>query len=149
MKLAVAFVSGLLFALGLAIGGMTQPGKVLAFLDVAGDWDPSLAFVMAGAVLVHAVAYRTIRGRKAPLFASAFDLPTRRDLDGRLIGGAALFGVGWGLGGYCPGPALTALVSFAEPAVVFVVGMVGAMAVFAAQRAPARLEGRLRDKRIA
>lgn len=123
----VAFAGGALFAVGLAVGGMTQPAKVIGFLDVTGDWDPSLIFVMAGAIAVHAIVYRLVRRRSAPFLAERFAVPTRRDLDPRLIGGAALFGVGWGLGGYCPGPGVTALVSGSAPALVFVASMLGAM----------------------
>src|SRR6266508_4619266 len=104
-----AFVSGLVFAIGLAISGMTQPAKVTAFLDFTGNWDPSLACVIAGAIMVHAVLYRAIRRRPTPLFAPTFSVPTRTDIDPRLVGGAAIFGIGWGLGGFCPGPAVTSL----------------------------------------
>ena len=103
----VSYVSGIIFALGLGIGGMTQPAKVVAFLDFAGKWDASLAMVMVGAIGVHAVFYRRTRKRSTPLFAPSFSLPTRADIDGRLLIGAAVFGVGWGIAGYCPGPALT------------------------------------------
>lgn len=118
-----ALGAGALFALGLGISGMTQPAKVLGFLDVTGRWDPTLAFVMIGALAVHAVLYRVIRRRRAPLFDSRFDVPTRRDVDLRLVAGAALFGVGWGLSGQCPGPALTNLATGAPTALVFVVAM--------------------------
>jgi uncharacterized protein len=118
-----AFASGAVFAVGLALSGMTKPAKVVGFLDVAGSWDASLAFVMMGAIAVHAVAHRLILRRGAPLFDGAFHLPTRKDLDARLLGGAAIFGVGWGLGGYCPGPGIVAASSGALAALVFVVGM--------------------------
>jgi uncharacterized membrane protein YedE/YeeE len=124
---AAAFVAGLLFALGLAVGGMTLPSKVIGFLDVTGDWDPSLMFVMAGAIAVHTIVYRLVLRRGTPLFAERFALPTRRDLDARLITGAAIFGVGWGLGGYCPGPGLASLASGAPAALVFAFSMLGAM----------------------
>lgn len=101
--------AGLLFGTGLAISGMINPAKVMAFLDIAGAWDPSLAFVMLGALLVAGPGYRLILRRPRPLFEDAFVLPARRELDSRLLAGAALFGIGWGLGGYCPGPALAAL----------------------------------------
>jgi len=103
-----AFVAGLLFAVGLGVSGMTQHAKVFRFLDVTGDWDPSLALVMVGAIAVHAATLRLILGRERPLFASRFALPTRTDLEPRLVAGAAVFGVGWGIAGYCPGPAVTA-----------------------------------------
>lgn len=115
-----AGVSGLLFGAGLLIGGMTQPSKVVGFLDLAGDWDPSLAFVMGGAIGVFLPLFRLINRRRAPLYAASFALPTRRDLDAPLLLGAALFGIGWGLAGYCPGPALTALAAPQSSAIVVV-----------------------------
>lgn len=118
-----AFVAGALFAFGLAIAGMTRPDKIIGFLDVAGAWDPSLAFVMIGAIGVHFFALRWITRRPAPFFAAKFDLPTRKDIDVRLLGGAALFGIGWGLGGFCPGPGIVAAASGSLPAAVFVLGM--------------------------
>ena len=120
-----AFAAGALFAIGLGISGMTQPAKVIGFLDVTGRWDPTLALVMLGAVAVHFVLYRLVRKLRAPLFADRFDVSTRRDITLRLVGGAALFGVGWGLSGQCPGPALTNLATGAPTALVFV----GAMAL--------------------
>jgi uncharacterized membrane protein YedE/YeeE len=125
-----AFVSGLIFAIGLGLSGMTQPAKVIAFLDLAGDWDPSLAFVMMGAILVHSTLYRLIRRRPAPLFAPVFTIPTRTDNDLRLLGGAALFGVGWGLGGFCPGPVVTSLVSGHRAVLLFVVSMLIGMYLY-------------------
>jgi hypothetical protein len=119
----VAFACGFVFALGLGIGGMTQPTRVLAFLDVAGDWDPRLALVMLGAIAVYAPIYRLALRRGRPVLGAAFDLPTRRDIDGRLIAGALVFGIGWGLAGLCPGPALTSLGSGQPAAVVFVAAM--------------------------
>lgn len=121
--LAVSFFSGLLFALGLGISGMTRPLKVIGFLDFFGDWDASLAFVMFGAIAVYFVAYRWSRKMPSPLFASGFSLPTRSDLDAKLILGAAIFGAGWGLAGFCPGPALTSLASGALPVFAFVAAM--------------------------
>jgi uncharacterized membrane protein YedE/YeeE len=135
--LVTAFVSGALVALGLGVAGMTQPAKVVAFLDVTGDWDPSLAFVMLGAIGVYALGYRVARRRGVPVFAAAFALPTRRDIDARLVGGAALFGLGWGLVGYCPGPALTALASGQVGSFVFVAAMLAGM-VLAQRAAPDR-----------
>jgi uncharacterized membrane protein YedE/YeeE len=129
-SLIAAFIAGLIFALGLGIGGMTQPAKVTAFLDIAGNWDPSLAFVMMGAILVHAVSYRLVRRRPTPLFASTFAIPTRSDIDIRLVGGAAIFGVGWGLGGFCPGPAVTSLASGHTAVVTFVIAMLVGMYLF-------------------
>ena len=125
----VAFLAGLGFAIGLAIAGMTQPAKVIAFLDVFGRWDPTLAFVMAAAIAVHATAYwALIVRRPRPRFAAAFDLPRRRGLDRALVGGAALFGIGWGLGGFCPGPAIASLATGATGVIWFVLAMLAGMA---------------------
>lgn len=126
----VAFVSGLLFAVGLALAGMTHPQKVLAFLDPTGGWDPSLAFVMVGAIGVCAIAFRFILRRARPRFAAEFALPERTQVDGRLVVGAALFGLGWGLGGFCPGPAVVSAVTGAVPALVFLGAMLAGMALF-------------------
>lgn len=125
----VAFVAGLVFALGLGIGGMTQPPRVIGFLDVDGAWDPTLAFVMLAAVAVYATAFRVAMRRGRPRYATRFALPTRQDVDARLIGGAAVFGVGWGLAGLCPGPALTALGGGEPSAVLFVGAMLCGMAL--------------------
>ncbi len=122
-----AALAGLVFALGLGLAGMTQPSKVIGFLDVAGDWDPSLAFVMGGAIAVHLTAYRLLRGRGRPLVASRFQLPTRTDIDLSLVLGAAIFGVGWGLGGYCPGPALVSAGALQKPALIFLAAMAAGM----------------------
>jgi uncharacterized protein len=107
---------------------MVNPAKVLGFLDIFGNWDPSLAFVMGGAVLVSAVGHRVARGRGRPVLAPRLEIPTRRDLDARLLGGAALFGVGWGLVGLCPGPALTALTFGPWQVLAFVGAMMAGMA---------------------
>lgn len=123
MRALSFFLIGVVFAIGLGISGMTQPLVVLAFLDVFGDWNPALAFVMGGAVTVTFVGYRLVLGRGQPLLGARFDLPTRRDVDARLLGGATLFGLGWGLAGFCPGPALTALASGSLDVLVFVVAM--------------------------
>lgn len=131
-KAAVALGSGMLFGAGLAISGMTKPAKVIGFLDLFGAWDPSLAFVMMGAIAVHLLAYRLMRRRPAPLLAPAFSIPTRRDIDLRLVVGSALFGIGWGLGGYCPGPGITSLATGATSMAVFVLAMLAGM--FAAAR---------------
>ena len=122
-----SFGAGVVFALGLGLAGMTQPAKVFGFLNVFGTWDPSLAFVMGGAIAVHAVAVRLAAGRPAPILAERFSGPTRTAIDGRLLGGAALFGVGWGLGGYCPGPAIVSLASLDLAPIVVVVGMIAGM----------------------
>jgi uncharacterized membrane protein YedE/YeeE len=118
-----ACASGLLFGAGLVMSGMTDPNKVLGFLDVFGSWDASLMLVMVGAIGVHALSYRLIRRRASPLFARAFAVPTRTDLDAKLLAGAAIFGVGWGLGGYCPGPSLVALPSLGLGVALFVLAM--------------------------
>ena len=128
MTSVVAFVCGVVFAVGLGIGGMTQPARVLAFLDVAGEWDPRLAFVMLGAIAVYAPIYRLALRRRRPFLAATYDLPTRRDVDARLVTGALLFGIGWGLAGLCPGPALTSLGSGEPTACVFVVAMLVGLA---------------------
>lgn len=127
-----AYGTGLLFGAGLAIGGMTHPAKVVGFLDITGRWDPTLIFVMAGAVLAYGVLYRLITRRAAPLLAPSFRLPTRRDIDARLVAGAALFGAGWGLGGFCPGPALTSLPTGAIEVLTFVAAMATGMVAFQA-----------------
>jgi uncharacterized membrane protein YedE/YeeE len=106
---------------------MVDPQRVIGFLDVAGIWDPTLAFVMGGALVVTFVGYKLVLGKNEPMFASAFQIPTRTAIDGRLMGGAVVFGAGWGLSGYCPGPALTALSIGGVPTAVFVVGMVAGM----------------------
>jgi uncharacterized membrane protein YedE/YeeE len=113
--------SGALFAIGLAVSGMTDPAKVIGFLDVTGDWNPSLAFVMVGAIAVHALLFRLVSRRQAPLFDSAFHEPPTRQVDGKLVAGATLFGVGWGIAGFCPGPGLASLGSV--PGAVFVASM--------------------------
>jgi uncharacterized membrane protein YedE/YeeE len=140
---AAAFAAGALFAAGLAVGGMTRPSRVRGFLDFAGAWDPSLLFVMGGAVSVYFVLHRLVLRRSRPAFDTKFHLPTRNDLDARLLAGAAIFGVGWGLVGYCPGPAIASLFSGGASPVVFVVAMaVGMWIQRAVDRALARRRGR-------
>jgi hypothetical protein len=129
MSSLAAFLAGLLFAIGLGVSGMTQPAKVLAFLDVAGRWDPRLALVMLGAIGVHAPLARMILRRQSPVLAPAFSLPGRRDADRRLVIGAAVFGIGWGLAGLCPGPAVTTLASGKPVALAFVTAMLAGMAL--------------------
>ena len=126
-RLISAFSAGLVFALGLGISGMTDANKVIGFLNLAGDWDHSLAFVMVGAISVHLFLYRLILRRQSPLFADHFHIPTRRDINSRLVGGSALFGMGWGLGGFCPGPGLVSLMNTNSGAGVFVIFMLGGM----------------------
>jgi uncharacterized membrane protein YedE/YeeE len=115
-----AFLGGVVFGIGLAIAGMTQPAKIVGFFDFFGSWDPSLAFVMLGALVVYTPVYRwAVRTWQRPVWAPAFSLPTRHDIDARLLVGSAIFGVGWGLGGYCPGPAFTSLGARSSEALVF------------------------------
>ena len=119
-----SFICGILFSIGLGISGMTQPQKVIGFLDVFGEWDFSLAFVMFGAVLSYLILQLWIqRNFSIPLLGGSFQIPTRKDLDRSLIIGAMLFGSGWGLGGYCPGPAISSLGSGSLNAILFVVAM--------------------------
>ncbi len=121
MRQAMALLAGLLFGVGLVLGGMTQPAVVLGFLDPFGAWNPRLLFVMAGAVATTALGYRLLWRRKAPWFEPSFQLPAGRPVDARLILGAALFGIGWGIAGYCPGPALVSIVGGA-PSVLALAG---------------------------
>jgi uncharacterized protein len=130
LNIGVAFICGLIFGLGLVISQMSNPAKVLNFLDLAGAWDPSLCFVMGGAIAVAVVGFRLARRLKAPLVANSFHLPRRTEIDGRLLCGAALFGIGWGLVGFCPGPALTALGFGRWEPVLFVAAMVAGMVLF-------------------
>ena len=123
----VPLVSGAIFGAGLAIGGMTDPARVRGFLDLFGAWDPTLAFVMGGAVLVMAAAW-LVQGRMArPAFAASFSLPDRTDLTPRLVGGSALFGIGWGIAGLCPGPGFAALAIAPGSAAIFVVALLAGM----------------------
>lgn len=128
--LVVAFVSGLVFAVGLGIAGMTRPTKVIGFLDVTGDWDPSLAFVMIGAIGVFVFAAERARRGGAPSFAPSYALPEAKGIDARLVVGAVLFGLGWGASGFCPGPALVSLVTLSSKVLVFVAAMVAGMGLF-------------------
>lgn len=125
----VSLLVGLLFGAGLAISGMVLPEKVIGFLDVTGAWDPSLAFVMIGAILVHAPFVRWIMREKISLLGDGLSLPIRKDIDWRLVVGATVFGVGWGLAGVCPGPAIVNLVTFGPGIVAFVAAMLVGMAV--------------------
>lgn len=129
-RIVSAFAIGLLFGLGLLVSGMADPAKVLAFLDVTGRWDPSLAIVMAAAVAVSAAGYQLAKRRGRPVLAARLEIPTRRDLDPSLLGGAAVFGVGWGLAGLCPGPALTLQTIVPAQAATFLVAMVAGMLLF-------------------
>ncbi|WP_018389980.1 DUF6691 family protein [Ancylobacter sp. FA202] len=127
MSILVNLGLGLLFGLGLIVSGMSNPAKVLNFLDLFGTFDPSLAFVMGGAVVVAFIGFRLVLVRDAPLMAPRFQLPTRSDIDARLIVGPALFGIGWGLGGFCPGPAFTALGLAAPGTLAFIPAMLAGM----------------------
>ncbi len=127
-----AFAAGLVFGVGLILSGMTDPGKVIGFLDVAGNWDPSLAFVMGGAILVGFFAFRVAGKRARAFLGGAMHLPKGRDIDNRLIGGSVLFGIGWGLAGLCPGPALVSFASGADKAAIFVAAMLGGMLLYRA-----------------
>jgi uncharacterized membrane protein YedE/YeeE len=126
-RTALALAAGALFGVGLGVSGMAQPKKVLAFLDVAGDWDPTLLFVMGGAVGVHFWAYRWARRRSAPRLDERFFVPEAAPVDARLALGAVLFGIGWGVGGYCPGPAIVSLATLGLPVAVFVAAMLAGM----------------------
>ena len=123
MSMLFSLIAGILFGIGMIVSGMANPAKVLNFLDLTGNWDPSLAFVMAGAIAVAMPGFRMVSTRTKPLYATEFQLPTRKHLDGRLIGGSVIFGIGWGLVGYCPGPALTGLSMLGAPTVLFVAAM--------------------------
>lgn len=125
-----ALIAGLIFGLGLTISEMVNPAKVLAFLDVLGDWDPSLAFVMGAALLVTAIGYRMVWRAERPVFAAQFQVPGNREVDVRLAMGAVLFGVGWGLVGLCPGPAISALTFGGTPVFGFLAAMGAGMAAF-------------------
>lgn len=126
----VSFVCGVLFALGLGISGMTQPQKVTAFLDFFGSWDPSLMFVMIGAIIVYSTGYRLTVKKTKPLFSQSFHIPTLRKFDRPLAIGSVIFGIGWGLAGFCPGPALMSITSLRFEPIVFVLSMVLGMAFF-------------------
>lgn len=128
-RVIVPALSGIVFGAGLALGGMTDPARVRGFLDLFGAWDPTLAFVMGGAVLVMVVAWQVQSRMMRPLFAEGFSLPDRSDLTPRLIGGSALFGIGWGIAGLCPGPGFAALVIDPASAAIFVVAMLAGMAI--------------------
>jgi uncharacterized membrane protein YedE/YeeE len=138
MRIVVALLAGVAFGAGLALSDMTNPAKVQNFLDFFGSWDPSLAFVMGAALAVAAVGFAAARKRPAPLFGETFELPTRRDLDAELLGGAALFGVGWGLAGFCPGPALAALPQGVAGVFAFVLAMLAGMVLHRLGYAPLR-----------
>ena len=130
MSALSAFVAGLVFGLGLIISGMSNPAKVLGFLDLAGTWDPSLMFVMAGAIAVGAVSFAFAKKRARTFLSGAMHLPQARDVDARLVAGSVVFGVGWGLAGFCPGPALVAVGAGTEKAAWFVLAMLAGMLLY-------------------
>jgi uncharacterized membrane protein YedE/YeeE len=129
-QVLAGFGCGILFAVGLALSGMTQPAKVLGFLDFFGRWDPTLALVMVAAIGTHGVLYRRIMRRAAPVLATEFSIPKKRDLDAPLLLGSALFGAGWGLSGYCPGPVVISLAAGGRSALAFAGGMILGMAAY-------------------
>ena len=130
MKLLMALLAGLLFGLGLILSGMTDPAKVLGFLDLTGNWDPSLAFVMGGALLVGSLVFPFATRRPKSILGEAMRLPTATRIDRRLVLGGLMFGVGWGLAGYCPGPALASLAPGGSKPLLFFVAMLAGMALF-------------------
>lgn len=127
MKHLIIYLAGLLFSFGLIVSGMINPQKVIGFLDLFGNWDPSLAFVMGGAVIVNFFGFRLVTKKPNPLYADGFAIPTRADIDRNLILGASLFGIGWGLVGLCPGPAMAALSASPGKAAIFVAAMLTGM----------------------
>lgn len=130
MKLLLALISGLIFGIGLIVSGMTDPAKVIGFLDLAGSWNPALALVMGGAVAVAALAFKLAARRRASLLSDPFQLPTATKLDRRLVLGSIAFGIGWGLAGFCPGPALASLAGGAVKPLIFTGAMLAGMAIF-------------------
>lgn len=130
MQILMALIAGLTFGIGLIVSGMTNPAKVIGFLDLAGKWDPSLAFVMGGAILVGVVAFGFARKRERSLLGAVMRLPTATHIDRRLVLGSLAFGAGWGLAGYCPGPALASLASGGVKPVIFTLAMLAGMALF-------------------
>lgn len=125
-----ALLVGFIFSIGLGVSGMTQPQKVVGFLDLFGNWDPSLIFVMLGGIVVHFASYKLIRKRQSPLFSIDWHVPTKKEITPALITGSMLFGIGWGLGGFCPGPAVTSLASFETRPAIFVLSMLVGMFLF-------------------
>ncbi len=130
MSLFVSFISGIIFALGLGISGMTQPQKIVGFLDIFGDWDPALAFVMVGAIAVHSVAYLTLKPEKGPALKESYSIPDKSRITKSLVIGSLLFGIGWGLSGFCPGPGVVSLFSGNAASVNFVVSMIIGMFIY-------------------
>jgi uncharacterized protein len=129
-NLLIALISGFLFSIGLGISGMTLPHKVIGFLDVFGEWDASLIFVMIGAIGIHSLMYRFIRQLKAPVYSVEWNVSERHEITPSLVIGSALFGIGWGMAGYCPGPALVSLVTFEAKPALFIASMIAGMIIF-------------------
>lgn len=127
MKILSAFIAGAIFSIGLTVAGMTNPVNVIGFLDITGQWNPALMFVLMAAVVVTGIGYRLVWKRTEPLFEKDFFVPVNRIMDGRLMTGAAIFGIGWGLVGLCPGPALSSVVSGEKGVLVFIAAMLGGM----------------------
>ena len=142
-RIIASLVSGLIFGLGLIVSGMVNPAKVLGFLDVAGNWDPSLAFVMGGAVAVTFLGFKLLGTKPRPVFAEKFHWPTASEIDTKLIAGSAIFGAGWGLGGFCPGPAIASLGLLRPGTLMFLAAMVVGMIIarVASQSGPAPVPG--------
>ncbi|RVQ65777.1 YeeE/YedE family protein [Croceicoccus ponticola] len=138
MRAFVSMLSGILFGFGLALSGMMDPSRVRGFLDIFGDWDPTMAFVMGGAVIVMAIAWRMQKAMNKPVVCDQFSLPGTKLIDARLIGGAALFGIGWGLAGLCPGPAVASLANNLSGAAIFVAAMIAGMVIFRLTERPAQ-----------
>lgn len=130
MHIVIALAAGLIFGIGLIVSGMTDPSKVIGFLDLGGRWDPSLAFVMGGAILVGLFAFRFAARRTRSLLGDAMRLPTASHIDRRLVAGSLAFGAGWGLAGYCPGPALASLLTGGDKPLIFGAAMLAGMAIF-------------------
>ena len=126
----VSFISGIIFAIGLGISGMTQPQKVIGFLDIFGDWDPSLMFVMIGAIIVHSISYFTLKKTQKPKLDSKYYIPTDTKINKSLIVGSLLFGLGWGISGFCPGPGIVSLFSGYTASIYFVISMIGGMFLY-------------------
>ena len=137
-----AGIVGFLFAVGLGISGMTDPQNVLSFLDIFGTWNPALAFVMIGAISVHFILYRLIRKREKPVLSAEWHIPSNSKITKSLVIGSILFGIGWGLAGYCPGPGITSLATFGARPLTFVAGMILGMLVFKAVDQRSRLKGK-------
>ncbi|MEP5152102.1 DUF6691 family protein [Planktotalea sp.] len=137
MRILTTYLIGLIFGVGICLGGMANPAKVINFFDIAGTWDPSLIFVMGGALIVTFIGYRFVLKRPTPIFDKRFYIPTKTDLDLQLIGGSALFGIGWGIAGFCPGGALPALGTGRAEVLIFVVAMLAG--IYAAKMLQAAL----------